>query len=430
MKSKMKILSVSFIFCLHLSLIYGSTKYYHPVILVPGDGGSQLEAKLNKSNTVRSICQKQTKDWFTLWLDADLLLPFVIDCWADNMRLKYDPKTHKTTNNDGVEIRVPGFGNTSTVEYLGKGILTHHFAYYFHYIVEALVQLGYQRGVNIHGAPYDFRKAPNEQQDYFKRVVTLIEDSYAQNGDKSVILLTHSMGSTNMLYLLNKQSQAWKDKYIRAQVSISGVWAGTVQAMKVFAVGDNLGSPIINSKSFMVEQRTNPSLNWLMPNLNFWSDDNLVEAKNINITKDNFEEFYKLLNSDHGLGLWHDTKDLIKDLKAPQVEVFCIYSHGLDTVEKLGYYEFPNSSLVKIYGDGDNTVNLKSLEACKSWSGKQKHPVHTKSFYRLDHLGILWDDQVVQHVKNTIKKILHQSWRQDDIDIHQKTEEKIYIEIN
>ena len=161
------------------------------------------------------------------------------------MRLIYDPETHKTRNNDGVQIRVPGFGNTSTVEYLGNGILTHHFAYYFHSIVEALVSLGYERGANIHGAPYDFRKAPNEQGDYFKKVKALIEDTFAQNGNKPVILLTHSMGSTMMLYFLNHQSKVWKDKYIRAQVSLAGVWAGTVQAMKVFAVGDNLGSPLV-----------------------------------------------------------------------------------------------------------------------------------------------------------------------------------------
>ena len=36
------------------------------------------------------------------------------------MLLQYDEKTHTTFNNDGVETRVPGFGNTTTtVEYLG-----------------------------------------------------------------------------------------------------------------------------------------------------------------------------------------------------------------------------------------------------------------------------------------------------------------------
>ena len=33
-------------------------------------------------------------------------------------RLKYNNKTRKTSNNDGVETRQPGFGNSSSVEWL------------------------------------------------------------------------------------------------------------------------------------------------------------------------------------------------------------------------------------------------------------------------------------------------------------------------
>lgn len=120
------------------------------------------------------------------------------------------------------------------------------FAYYFHSIIEALVGLGYERGINIHGAPYDFRKAPNEHMEYFNRLVELIESSYASNGNKSVILISHSMGSTMVLYMLNSKSKSWKDKYIKCHISLSGVWAGTVKAMKVFAVGDNLGNPMVS----------------------------------------------------------------------------------------------------------------------------------------------------------------------------------------
>ena len=68
------------------------------------------------------------------------------------------------------------------------------------------------------------------------------------------------------------------------------------------------------------------SLNWLMPNLDVWSsNENFIEAENINITKDNFEEFYKLLNSSDGLELWKNTKNLIKELTPPGVELYCIY---------------------------------------------------------------------------------------------------------
>ena len=67
----------------------------------------------------------------------------------------------------------------------------------------------------------------DEQKDYFDDVVKLIESTYKSNGEKSVILVSHSMGSTMMLYMLNHQPQDWKDKYIRAHISMAGVWAGS-----------------------------------------------------------------------------------------------------------------------------------------------------------------------------------------------------------
>ena len=73
----------------------------------------------------------------------------------------------------------------------------------------------------------------DEQEEYFNQVVKLVEETYVKNGNKPVILLSHSMGSTMMLYMLKQKSQDWKDKYIRTQISLSGVWAGTVKAMKV-----------------------------------------------------------------------------------------------------------------------------------------------------------------------------------------------------
>ena len=51
-------------------------------ILVPGDGGSQVEAKLNKDYVVHYICEKKTDYFFNIWLNMELLVPVVIDCWV------------------------------------------------------------------------------------------------------------------------------------------------------------------------------------------------------------------------------------------------------------------------------------------------------------------------------------------------------------
>ena len=52
---------------------------------VPGDGGSQLQIKLNKTSTPHYICTKHTKDFTALWLNLAELLPEVIDCFVENM---------------------------------------------------------------------------------------------------------------------------------------------------------------------------------------------------------------------------------------------------------------------------------------------------------------------------------------------------------
>ena len=70
----------------------------------------------------------------------------------------------------------------------------------------------------------------------------------------------------------NAAGQAWKDQYVRSLVSVAGVWGGTARAVKVFAVGDNLDSWFLNEKNLLWE-RTNPSLAWLMPSADFWTDD-------------------------------------------------------------------------------------------------------------------------------------------------------------
>ena len=76
------------------------------------------------------------------------------------MKLVYDKSSRSTRNTPGVETRIPGFGNTSTVEWLDPSQRSP--TAYFKDIVNAILPLGYERGVTLKGAPFDFRKAPSK----------------------------------------------------------------------------------------------------------------------------------------------------------------------------------------------------------------------------------------------------------------------------
>ncbi|XP_066249695.1 lysosomal phospholipase A and acyltransferase-like isoform X2 [Euwallacea similis] len=389
--------------CLILCFVSRGSLTLHPVVFIPGDGGNQLEAKLNKSDVVHYICEKTSNGYFNIWLNMELLVPLVIDCWIDNIRLSYDNVTRTTRNPPGVDIRVPGFGGSETVEWIDPS----HAATgaYFKDIGNLLVSMGYTRNVSIRGAPYDFRRGPNENKDYFIQLKQLIEDTYNQNNQTSVMLIVHSMGGPMSLHFLNQQEQAWKNKYIKRLVALSGAWGGSMKAMKVFAMGDDLGSYILRPSIMRAEQMSQPSTAWLLPSPLFWKPDEiLVETEKKNFTLSNLEEFFKGLAFMDGWEMHKDMEPYQLNFKPPGVEVHCLYGTGVDTVERL-YYKpgtWLDGTPTLINGDGDGTVNIRSLEGCRQWQTLQKQKIFYQSFPKVDHLAILHSNLTLQYVSGLV----------------------------
>ena len=58
------------------------------------------------------------------------------------------------------------------------------------------------------------------------------------NNGKRVILLGHSMGNLYIHYMLAKQTQQWKDKYIRSFISLGAPWGGAVKTLRLMASGE------------------------------------------------------------------------------------------------------------------------------------------------------------------------------------------------
>lgn len=54
-----------------------------------------------------------------------------------------------------------------------------------------------------------------------------------------------------------------------------------------------------------------------------------------------------------------------------------------------------------VTGDGDGTVNAKSLKSCEMWTGtkaQREKTIHSIELPGVDHMGILSDKRVVEYV--------------------------------
>ncbi|KAA0192974.1 hypothetical protein HAZT_HAZT002616 [Hyalella azteca] len=346
-----------------LACLLNNIVVIHEFFPVPGDGGAQLQARLHKNSSAHFFCY-QNSDWFTSWLNLPEMVPGFIDCWTSNMVLEYNNSTRTTNNPAGVDVRVPNFGDTSTVEYLTPCRLYSYFAY----IAEVLVALGYQRNVTLRGAPFDFRKAPNELSDYFSSLKLLTEELRESTGGP-VVFIAHSMGAPLMNYFLNLQTQNWRKQNVECLVSLAGAWGGSVKAIKAmgFLVLLYLFTTVFDAFSFLIEL-------------------GLPDAYEM------YLDTRTLLNMSH---------------TAPHVALHCLYGVGIPTVERI---EFANAKYFPDYpslvnGPGDGTVNLRSADLCSQYSKLQSEPVVVKSYNETDHMAILSHVDVLRYIAKLVTDI-------------------------
>lgn len=133
-----------------------------------------------------------------------------------------------------------------------------------------------------------------ENQQWFVDMKRLVEETYELGGQQRITLIVHSMGGPMSLVFLQKQTQAWKTKYIARIISLAGAWAGSAKAIKVFAIGDDLGSFALSGSVLREEQISSPSLAWLMPSPHFWNDDEILVTTHEKVYRmSNIKEFFQ-----------------------------------------------------------------------------------------------------------------------------------------
>ncbi len=100
---------------------------------------------------------------------------------------------------------------------------------------------------------------------------------------------------------------------------------------------------------------------------------------------------------------WEMRKDIMKyvnNFTAPNVKMHCVYGTGLPTPELLNYTKSDDFSVDPeiVFGEGDGTVNSKSLTGCTYWRNFQKKPILTYEIKGAEHTALLVNPLAIDYI--------------------------------
>jgi len=379
-----------------------------PTIMIPGILGTRLEAKLDRDWVPHYICSKKT-DWFTIWMNYEIIAPLGGTCWADNLKLNYDPESGLNSNTDGVDIRTECWGETDCIEWLDP----HHLipdGRYFHDLVQSFVRNGYTVNFNLRAAAYDWRYSPSELSNigFYRRLKTMTEQMVAKFG-KPIVYAVHSMGNPVLMHFLQHEvDQAWKTKHIKIWAAIAPVFMGAPKSLKGLISGENDGIPRVLVGNIQMRSlfRTLPSTYYLVPSIpekqpESWPEEfkTIVMTDSKNYTIDNLGEMFEDMQTDEYSNIterfekWRNERQVGID---PGVKIHIFYGSKLETPCTFDYRNkrFPDYSPYITYCSGDGTVPIySSTYPIKYWAN-----VSATEVVNADHNILLRDDEVISTI--------------------------------
>ena len=356
-----------------------------PMVMVPGLTNSNLNMKLDGAKVPGGRvfgCNTTTHGQYVpLWPVPSDALDDVksVPCYAYYLSYKFDLATQSFHTPPGVDIQLQDVGGVDGMPGLVGAVQSYQLA-------------GWTVGKDFGGAPYDWRLPVSQQQaGFINQTKGLVEQLYATNAGRKVVLMGVSFGPQNALGFLHAMTQDWKDKYIDWFVALSPVWSGSALMLSAYVSGPPFhgggggGSDAISELYLALFHQT-PFAGWTFPratgssgqDLNYtWSkDDVLISTPRKNYTTSDYEQLFA------DLGYTPSQKEVInfaikdKDLFSfdnPGVNTFVAYGYGLPTtataVYDEGFHKFktPPQPNATVMCSGDGLVPLRSSKRGYLW---------------------------------------------------------------
>jgi lecithin-cholesterol acyltransferase len=372
-----------------------------PTLFVPPMLGTQLHGRVSGLNTGFWYCESSLDDT-VLWVNEEYVLPPLINCLADWLRLEWDEKAQTLVNRTNTSIFVTDWGGESGFRWVDTGVFGVPLVPSLVHILDYFHNQGYVAKQDLWGAPYDWRLVPAFLDDFFNQLKYLIEDIYSRNAKQRVALFACSAGGfMTYLFLTRIVTQEWKDQYIDRVVFANGAQGGSVKAAMAAWTHtyDVLPDLLVTDsvKKFIVSA---PVMYGEFPNFNIFSNAPIAvgpDGRNYSS-----QEFLQLLKEykklpEIGEKILQRTMPYLTDpISDPGVNAYLVFNSGLQMPRTLRFDKGFNASFTVVTGPGDGTVHKESHEhMCGSWTNAAKqgktvvcHDLATAN-EAFDHMGTL-----------------------------------------
>ena len=247
---------------------------------------------------------------------------------------------------------------------------------------------------------------------------------YAENGNRKVSIVAHSMGAPLMLHFLTESgvvNQAWKNQFIGNFIPVAGAWSGGNKALQFQISGltaINRGPGDIFNFFFRLQDRvTDPltpilrsfqSIHFVLPRPNVWGNTVLVTTPTQSYTTNDYRRLFQDLELKDAFAMYQGISNLIQNFPSPNVPItHCLYGVGVDTPMSFHYTRpFPEGAEDDpevTNGDGDGTVNFLSSEVCLRWANNNGgQPFRSKTFKGAEHVTIIEEKALLRVIGSIV----------------------------
>ncbi|KAH0791836.1 Lecithin:cholesterol acyltransferase family protein [Histomonas meleagridis] len=356
-----------------------------PIILVPPLYGSNLWVTYDQMDA-NWYCPDKMSDT-VIWVNPKLVVPPMYNCLFQMLQLYWDNDNNKIISKPGLNISVHDFGGEESVRYVVSDFYGINLIETFASIIDFFKDNGYTIKKDILAAPYDWRMAPAGLDDFWPKLINLIETTYENNDHQKITMFGFSCGGHSLQQFLSEHVKPdWIHRYIDRAILLAPSFGAATESFHALWEGKFPIVPVLNSQELADMVESMAVVHCHLPNHVIFGDDEVVRSPyDQKYTASQVRDL--LVNNSKITGDNIKILDKCQELsrKAPgslHLPTYIIYNSAVQTNFIVNFKNGWDKPAKQIPVPGDGTIIAKGTQwACQNWP-VDEYPLYCEDLYR------------------------------------------------